>query len=65
MEQGTSQVHILVVESRAAGGRIRAALERLGDDVWIETAHDAESGLERGRAGRVDVVVVDGALGAG
>ncbi len=64
MEQGTSPVHILVVESRDAGGRIGAALERLGDDVWIETAHDAERGIERGRAGRVDVVVVDGALGA-
>ena len=64
VEQGTSPVHILVVESRAASGRIRAALERLGDEVRIESAHDAENGLERGRAGRADVVVVDGALGA-
>jgi PAS domain S-box-containing protein len=64
VEQGTSRVQILVVEPRAAGGRIRAALERLGDDARIEVAHDPEHGLARGRTARADLVVVDGAFGA-
>jgi PAS domain S-box-containing protein len=41
------------------------ALRRIGRGVHVDLAHDAETAFELARAGPVDLVVVDGALGEG
>jgi PAS domain S-box-containing protein len=62
-----SPVRILVAEpppGRGGGLGTVEALRRLGRGVRIEVAHDAAAGFELARTGSLDLVVVDGALGA-